>query len=132
MYINISLQIGFYAKNEENFLFYINFRKFVISINFIISRRQYDMIWDVWSCQVVTVFAQYKSFAVCTHEISIWRHVKNTDKQCRVVRIRLRHQIKYENVWRKFMHSCDWEVDSVSKHYISSRVSWWMALQYVR
>jgi len=52
----------------------------------------------------------YKSSAVCTHEISIWRHIKDTNK-CRVVRIRLRHQIKYENVWRKFMYPCDWEVD---------------------
>jgi len=58
MHINISLQIGLYAENEENFLFYINF---------IISRRQYG----VWNCQVVTIFAQYKSSAVCTHEISI-------------------------------------------------------------
>jgi len=84
-----------YAVNEENFLFHINF---------IIFRRQYG-----WSCQVVTIFAQYKSFAVCTYKISIWRHVEDTNKQCRVVRIRLRHQIKYENIWQKFMHP--WEVD---------------------
>jgi len=34
------------------------------------------------------------TFAVCTYEISIWRHVENMNKQCRVVRIRLTHQIK--------------------------------------
>jgi len=143
LHINISLQIGLYAENEENFLFHINF---------IISRHQYG----VWSCQAVTIFVQYKSSAICIHkirsgavwsrcnwppathsawtvesltgcykwlwsiatwtngtlpEINIWRHVEDTNKQCWVIRIRLRHQIKYKNVWQKFMHPCDWEVD---------------------
>jgi len=63
----------------------------------------FSPIWR-WSYQVITIFDWYKNFAIYTHEISIWRH-----EQCRVIRIK--HQIKYENVWWKFMHPCDWEVD---------------------
>jgi len=42
---NISLQTGFYAENEENFLFHINF----IILSFFLV--QYD-----WNCQVEAIF----------------------------------------------------------------------------
>jgi len=71
-------------------------RKFFIS--HYLSFYHFLVQYGVWSCQVITIFDWYKNFAVCTHEISIWRHVENTNKQCRVVRIRLRHQVKYKNV----------------------------------
>jgi len=51
MRINISLQGE--AENEENILFHIIFTHIVFIILFLHFLVQYD----VWSCQIITIFA---------------------------------------------------------------------------
>jgi len=37
----------------------------------------------------MTIFAQYKGSAVCTHEINIWRHIRNANKQVELLKLNL-------------------------------------------